>query len=430
MFKADKGYLILLMFFSPILGLINLLKSKDDRVLIFFGVLFFGIFGSLYVYRPGSDGETHLANAILYYSDMSVEVFFKEFYELATLNSANSGAKDLYLHCISYLAASVFGIPELIHVFAGLVLGYFFSKSVLLILQNKLSVKKNRILIGFIIVLLLYKSLGAMNSIRMWTGMWIFFYGALSYATTKKKKYLLILLLSIVVHFSYLVVLIPFFGAYIFRRRTHILTIFYLLSFGLTLNFANIENYIPKTSLIESQQDAYVVDSEEDVARMESRNEIQSKINRNFYVTYGEGFFISILIPGLTLVLLFFFNSKYADDRFNFLMASGIGLFSFSNVVTFSPTISGRVKIIAGLFIIAATIHLLFTLKKYQLSKKNITLLNRILVIFLIASIPMVLFQMSYLIQILSFFTLVLPPVSWLLGNADFSIKEGIGLLF
>ena len=45
MFKTDKGYLILLMFFSPILGLINLLKSKDDRVLIFFGILFFGIAG-------------------------------------------------------------------------------------------------------------------------------------------------------------------------------------------------------------------------------------------------------------------------------------------------------------------------------------------------------------------------------------------------
>ncbi len=60
--KTQKGYLILLMLVSPLLGLITFLKNKNERVLLFFGVLFFGISGSLYVYKTGTDGNTHLLN--------------------------------------------------------------------------------------------------------------------------------------------------------------------------------------------------------------------------------------------------------------------------------------------------------------------------------------------------------------------------------
>ena len=127
--NSYNGYLLLLMLFSPIMGVVQLLRNRDEKTLLLFGILFFGIVGSLYVYRPGSDGEAHLSNAILNYSDMSFNMFLNQFYDLITLNGT-SVAKDIYLHCISYLAASVFGVPELIHVFAGLILGYFFTKSI------------------------------------------------------------------------------------------------------------------------------------------------------------------------------------------------------------------------------------------------------------------------------------------------------------
>jgi hypothetical protein len=56
--NTQKGYLILLMFISPLLGLITFLKSKNEKILLFFGVFFFGVAGSLYIYAPGSDGRT------------------------------------------------------------------------------------------------------------------------------------------------------------------------------------------------------------------------------------------------------------------------------------------------------------------------------------------------------------------------------------
>lgn len=427
--NSYNGYLLLLMLFSPIMGVVQLLRNRDEKTLLLFGILFFGIVGSLYVYRPGSDGEAHLSNAILNYSDMSFNVFLNQFYDLVTLNST-TGAKDIYLHCISYLAASVFGVPELIHVFAGLILGYFFTKSILLVLKNNIDKEKSGILVAFILLFLFFRSLGALNSIRMWTGMWVFFYGTYSYAITKKKKFLAVILFSIIVHFSYLIVLIPFLVSYLLRNRTFVMTGLFFASFGMSLNFASIENLLPKTDLVENQQSANVIASDEDAERFAERYENQAKVDKNFYVKYGEAFFKSYCVVGLSLLLLFFYNHKKADKKFIFLMASGLGLMSFSNMVTFSPSLSGRMSTIATVFILAAAIQFLLTIKNYRLNPKNTSLVHRLLVIFLISSIPMVLFQMSYLIQMLSFFTLVLPPLSWVLGDSDFSIREGISHFF
>ena len=204
----------------------------------------------------------------------------------------------------------------------------------------------------------------------------------------------------------------------------------FFASFGMSLNFASIENILPKTDLVENQQSANVIASDEDAERFAERYENQAKVDKNFYVKYGEAFFKSYCVVGLSLLLLFFYNHKKADKKFIFLMASGLGLMSFSNMVTFSPSLSGRMSTIATVFILAAAIQFLLTIKNYGLNVKKMNLVHRLLVIFLISSIPMVLFQMSYLIQMLSFFTLVLPPVSWFLGNADFSIREGISQLF
>ena len=427
--NSYNGYLLLLMLFSPIMGVVQLLRNRDEKTLLLFGVIFFGIVGSLYVYGPGSDGETHLTNAILHYTDMSAKVFFNEFYDLATLNGT-SAAKDIYLHCISYLAASVFGVPELIHVFAGLILGYFFVKSALLVLKDRLTIKKSSILTAFIILFIFDRSLGALNSIRMWTGMWVFFYGTYSYAITKKKKFLVVILFSIIVHFSYVIVLIPFIVSYLLRNRTYIMTAIYLVSFGLSLDFSSVENYMPQTDLVESQQKSYVIDSEEKAELFQEKAAIANSVQKNFYVTYGEGFYSSYSIVGLSFILLLFYNSKKADKKFIFLIASGLGLYTFSNLATFSPSLAGRIKTIASLFILVSSIQLLFTIARYKLSRQKLNLFNVGLVIFLISSFPMFLFQLSYLIQMLSFFSIILAPVSWILGDSDISIRDFFNYIF
>jgi hypothetical protein len=428
--KAHKGQLILLFFLSPVLGLVNLFKLKNEKDITFFGTLFFGLVGSVIVYIDGTDGHSHLMNAKENYLDMSFSEFVEKTYQVLTFSSVE-GATDLYLHIISFISASVLQTPELIHFFAGLVLGYFFTKSVLLVLKNNLFVKKNKILLGCIVLFLLIQSVGALNSIRMWTGMWVLFYGTYSWATTKEKKYIPVILFSILVHFSYVVILLPVIIAYLLRNRKKLLVSIYIISFFTTVGFSFFEAYIPKSDLLESKQNTYAIDSDKKAERFAADKVEAQKglVNQNFYKASGQITYVNYSIVGLSFILLFFYLKKTADNNLNFLIAVGIGVYTFSNLVAFSPSLQGRTKTIAATFILAAAIHLQLTLKNYVLSKKSNRRLNLGLVVFLISAIPIFLFQVSDLLFNISFFILLFPQVSWMLGDSDYSIRGVIGLL-
>jgi len=425
--NSQKGNLILLFLVSPLFGVTTLLKSKSEKFITFFGTLFMGIVGSVYMYTPGNDGHTHLMHVKNSYLNLSIAEFLTQTYQLLTFQQVGS-TKDIYMHVISYLSASVLQTPELVHVFSGFVLGYFFTKSVLLVLKNHLITKKGAILIGFIVLFLSIRSIGALNSIRMWTGMWIFFYGTYSWAITKEKKYLFIILFSIIVHFSYVVFVIPATFAYLLRHRKYILISVYLLSFFTSLSFSSIESYLPQTSLVENQQQANIIDSTADVERYAEKQERRNAVNKNFYKAYGPGFYQTFNIVGLTFILFLFYLNKRTDPNLTFLISVGMGIYTFSNFLEFSPSIQGRAKTIASLFILAAAIHLQLTLKRYNWNRKHISYLNKGLSLFLIFSIPMFLFQVSYLLENFSIFSVILPQISWFLGEDDFSIRTAIGI--
>jgi uncharacterized membrane protein YidH (DUF202 family) len=120
--------------------------------------------------------------------------------------------------------------------------------------------------------------------------------------------------------------------------------------------------------------------------------------------------------------------NKQIDSSLTFLISIGVGIYTFSNFLEFSPSIQGRGQMIASLFILAAAIHLQLTLKRYNWNRKRITYLNKGLSLFLIFSIPMFLFQVSYLLENFSLFSVFLPQVSWFLGEDDFSIRTAIGI--
>lgn len=426
--KAQKGYLILVFFISPFLGLANLLKSKDEKFLTFFGTFFFGLIGSVFVYVKGTDGYSHLQNAKEYYLNMSFGEFFNKSFEILTFSSIE-GSTDIYLHFISFISSAILGLPELIHVFAGFVLGYFFSKSVLLILKNHLHVKKGYILIGLIILLLSIKSIGALNSIRMWTGMWVLFYGVTNWALTKKRKYVYVILFSILVHFSYVVILVPVILSYFFRRRKTLMTTVYLISFIASISFSIFSAYIPKLDLLESKQKYNVIDSDRKADIYQARLEHSNEQNLNFYKKYGELNYVNYSIVGLSILLLFAFLRKEADEKLISLTAIGIGLYSFANFVAFSPSLQGRTKTIASLFILAAAIHMHLNISSYRLSLKTRKLIHKGSVIFLISALPMFLFQISDFFYNYSFFSLLFPQISWFLGDSDISIRTAIGIL-
>ena len=335
------------------------------------------------------------------------------------------------MHSLAFLSGSLLRTPELIHFFAGLVLGYFFTKSVLLILKNNLRSKKSYILLFCIALFILVRSLAALNAIRMSTAMWVCFFGLYSFFLTKEKKYIFILLLVPNIHFSYLVILVPVAVAYVTQQRKKLLVVVYIISFFTSIGFSTFSAYIPKFDLIESKQDTYAIDSDEKAKQFEkSRLNKKEKIaTANFYKVFGESIYLDYSIVGLSVILLFFYLKKKADSNLIFLVAIGVGLYTFANFVSFSPSLQGRTKMISAIFILAAAIHLQFSFKNYSLSQKIIERLNFGLGVFLISSIPMALFQIAYILQNFSIFTFIFPQISWISGGDDYSIRAAIGLL-
>ena len=428
--RQQKGYILLLLFVSPILALFNILKLKNNRDITFFGTLFFGMIGSLYIYSDGNDGFKHRFLVEQNYIGMSFNEFLSQSYEILTFN-AGEGTTDFYLHILSFIAGSIFNIPELLHVLAGLILGYFYTKSVLLIIGDNVQQKKNYILMGLIVLLLLIKSITALNSIRMWTGMWVLFYGTYGWAKTKNIKYFIAILFSMIVHFSYVVIIIPVAISYLIRERKRLLVLIYIISFFTSFGFSYFESFVPKSELFESKQEQYAIDSEEKAERFEKRYEDAKVINSNksFYSASGQENYVNYSIVGLTILMLFFYLKKESDKNFIFLISVGAGLYAFSNVVAFSPSLQGRTKVIAATFLLAAAIQLYYTLYRYRLSVNARKRFDFGLICFLLSSITMVLYQISFILQGFSFFLLMFPELSWLLGDNDFSLRKALDFL-
>jgi hypothetical protein len=265
----------------------------------------------------------------------------------------------------------------------------------------------------------------------MWTGMWVFFYGTYGWSINKDRKYLYVILFSVFVHFSYVLIIIPAIAAYAIRNLKWLLVIIYVVSFFATIGFSSIQNYVPKADLFETKQKQYAIDSEDKAERVEKNSIINDEKNNNksLYAGKGQSIYLDYSIVGLTFILLFFYVKKAAEKNFIFLTSTGVILYAFSNMAAFSPSLQGRTKMVAATFILAAAICFLLTLKNYNLSLKTKQRLNTGLVIFLISSIPMVLFQISYVISTFSFFLLFFPQISWIIGNNDFSIREAIGFI-
>jgi hypothetical protein len=212
------------------------------------------------------------------------------------------------------------------------------------------------------------------------------------------------------------------------RHRKSILIAVYILSFFASLSFSSIESYLPQTSLVENQTKSNVITSDADAKRFAERYDNKDTGNQNFYVKYGPGFYQTFNIVGLTFILFLFYLNKRTDPNLTFLISVGIGIYTFANFLEFSPSIQGRAKMIASVFILAAAIHLQLTLKRYNWNRRHISYLKKGLSLFLIFSIPMFLFNVSYLLENFSLFSVFLPQVSWFLGEDDFSIRTAIGI--
>ncbi|WP_158860027.1 EpsG family protein [Lunatibacter salilacus] len=426
---AVRNY-FLLSLLSPVLGLITLLRSGNSRLLLPVGTFLMTILGSIYVYSPESDGESHRRTVESAYLDMGVAEFLTSFFQLFVLNNENApiGISDPYLHLLGFLSGGIYGIPELLHVFAAFVYGLVYF-SILKILFERITLPNG---ISLIVVLFsiffIYRGITGFNAIRWWTALWLMLYGFLAYWHYEKRKYLIFSLLAVYIHYSFIAFIFPALVAIWLHKRLKLVMVIWVISFFLGASYDLIKPFIPALEVIEQKQQ-YTLDEEQLQGTAEARANAPQKITR-FYAAFGEASFRDYSIPLLIVFLFWLLRSISGTNRTLImqLFTAGVLLYAFGNFMEFSPSVSGRAKAGAAPFIMLAGLLNLSSLYNNNFTFYRSYKVRTVMNLFFISSIPLIMYHLSYTLNMLSAFALMLPGASWFLGSDDFSIREFLAM--
>lgn len=412
-------YGLVLFFISPVIALYAAMKNfqyKESRWLI---ILFFGFFGLTMIIIDGKDSSTHRDYFVNYYIDKDFETFVYETKNILLLKpNLNEGRTndDLYLHLISYLSSVFTSNPALLFFIASLIYSIFFIRGIGLVYEFvKGKWTFTLILIFFLFVI--WKSFEGINSIRNWTGAWIFFNGAFSYFQTKNKKFLWLVLLAPMIHFGYFLITIPFFLIVLVGNHPKLYVFILIISFFISLeNIDFIYEYLMITDLSSQKLNYIRLGSSEDYLIEGHANAFHAK----YYKVAGK---LAISIMFYYAILFFGYLKK---ENHSYLLMSlgsmGLLMIAFSNIVTFSVTINNRVFINGGLYILAYLV-ILYTIK----IKKGLTLsmVNFNMVVYLCIPLTL-LFAFTQFSNIGDFTNgkIFVSPLTYWIFEGDYSLKE------
>lgn len=427
--KAKKillGNYAVLALLSPMLTLFSLLRSGNPRFIVPAGTIVMTLLGSVYIYLPGTDGATHLNTLNSHYLSMGFTEFVTAFFQLFVLNNENApaGISDPYLHLLGFFAGGIFGVPELLHVFASFIYGLIYF-NILKILFERITFPKGVSLIIILFsIFFINRGITGFNSIRWWTAFWLMFYGLLAYWHHRKSKFLILTLLSVYIHFSFVAFLFPALSAIWLYKRPKSIMVIWLVSFLIGANYNLIKPYVPNLEVIEGKE-KYTLDEDQMALTAEARDKAPVK-SQNFYAALGESTFRDYSIPLLIIFLFLMLKgiSGFNKDLIKQLFAVGVLMYAFGNFMEFSGSVSGRAKAGASVFIMFSGLLTLSNLYKLNSSLYQSFKVRSFMSLFFISSIPLVLFHLSYTLNMLSAFALILPGASWFLGADDFSLRD------
>lgn len=414
------------MFVSPVVALAVAIRHADPKLLTKVTKLFFTFFGALFFAgTDGADATRHLQSVRDNYFGMSFLTFLSDFLDLLLLNP-KPYANDAYKHVLSFIAG-IFYYPELIHVLAGLVMGYFFSESMYLLYKSKGSFKISKYILFILIIFVSNRTLIGLNSIRMWTGMWVLFYFSLCYWNKKSIPNLIALtVVPVFFHFSYVIFVLPILLAYYLRKYRKFVIAIYIISFTFSFNLTAIQSYLPKDDELFQKKATYMQSDETIEQKAITRKETAKNVAT--FVNLGTTVYKSYSIPFLCVLIIFYLLLNKNDDLINYLIICGLLMLSLSNFVGFSPSISGRSFTIAATYLVASSLLIMRSI--YNVNSKLAQSWRVGSVVFFIISAPFLFYNVVVILRMVSAFILFFPAISIFVGNDDISVRDFFVQLF
>lgn len=412
---------------APAVLVVSFWKRRSERFLRFAITLLFTVFATVGLMESG-DAVRHQLAVDIYYTRIDFSHFLRELWQILTLQVTDSGARDVYRHVVGYFFGGVLGMPQLFFPFVATVYGYFFAGSVIHVLRTFSFSKANYVVLGFGFVFLFLMGIDGFYTVRTWTGMWVLVYACLKYHETKKPRYLFLMFVPPFIHFGYFLMAIPAWVVLVFGPRPLIYSGLFVVSI-----FSNFLPHQPVAEqLASTERGQEVVGSylrtEESVALDEFA---QRSGNTNFYNAYRQSGLQRWAPTILALILVA--TNVYARGMNSYqkrIFSIGLVMLTLSNLTWFLYAVHNRTLTIATIFILAAylmarlderTNRQFFGLPPYYKWGVHLSLA---------AFVPLMMFQLSMLVERTSIWFLGAPVIPLLFPEANMSVKQALRLLF
>jgi hypothetical protein len=293
------------------------------------------------------DSSRYVANLIsLYNMPLTWDVF------IASLYSDESDKVDIYQPLITFILSRFTKDGNILFAVFGIVYGYFYSRNIWMVLDLCKEAKIDRALWVIIIAFICLVGFWQLNGVRMWTAAHIFFYGIFQYLVLGRKKGIFIAILSVLVHFSYILLIGVFLVFILVKISWRFLYYLFLGSFFISsVNIpaikANLESVAPAFLL--PRVNSYT--SDEYVEVIADMNETVV-----WYIQYHSNSLMYFLVVIFT-VIYFSDSKKFKDDKsFSNIFGFSLLILSIGNITSLLPS-GVRYLFVAQLFGVALLVY-------------------------------------------------------------------------
>lgn len=408
------------------MGIVFAFRRRKLQIIKWASIVFITFYGSVIYLSEESDGYMHSKKVYDYYLEMTPGQFFGHFGDVLTFTKSEQDLQpDLYIHILSYVVGSVLQMPRLFFVVVAFVYAFFYIGTLFKVIRFVPGFKYDWLFYLFLYLLVVWKGIEGINTVRTYTGLWVLAYGMVSYFQTKKYRYLFYIFCVPFIHFSYYIMAIPAWFVLFAGNRPRFYSLLFFFSFFVSIiNPQTAIESLSETEIGEQKTKSYGV--EDEVTTEAILADYQQK-GTNWYVTLGRaGFHIwAVKVLALFIILRGYYGSRMTEVEAK-LFGVGILTMFLSSSAWFIFALSARSSIVAGIFILIPFIMMAQRGAFNHQTGKMVYWERVALVSILLFTVPMMVLRMAEVLSFTSFFVVSLPCIVWMFPDANLPLNEAI----
>ena len=373
----------------------------------------------------GPDGVRHLLRVHTHYVGLSFPQYLRELSEIVTFQLTTAPQEDVFIHTLSYIAGGVIGIPELFFPAVAFVYGYAFTGSMLIIFRGLRRTRIPFVVLFLFLTFFLVTNIEGVQSVRMWTGLWVLVYAALRYYQTRSPRHLLLLAVPPFIHFSYFVLVLPAYVVLLFGSRPLLYTVLFVASsvtaFVDPATVQSLAQFTPRGE--QSFRSYYRPETGSPAPRLERSLSQSNRIWHDLTQAGVQRWALNVFIATMIITGVYPLAMTALQRR---LFSTGLLTLTLSNATWFISSLENRAWTVGIVFIGAAFIMMTLS----QGGRPWVPRLRQTYASGLLASailfVPYVAFNLSTLLDYPSVFLLVAPFVVWIDPSVNVTMKEAL----